>query len=88
MFSDGMSRISAKGDQTINRANRMQGLLHVSGQTYASADLDINVLETKGICVLEALKTKRINIALANDYLAAQGLVSLRYIWFHIHHGI
>ncbi|AQQ01492.1 Retron-type RNA-directed DNA polymerase [Pseudoalteromonas aliena] len=32
-------------------------------------------------------ETKRINIALSNDYLALQGLVSLRDIWINIDYG-
>jgi len=32
-------------------------------------------------------KTKGINIALGNNYLASQGLVSLRDIWINIHYG-
>ena len=38
---------------------------------------------------LSKLKTKGINIALGNDYLASQGLVSLKDIWIniHIHYG-
>ncbi len=36
---------------------------------------------------LSKLKTKGINIALGNDYLASQGLVSLKDIWINIHYG-
>ncbi|ETZ11314.1 hypothetical protein AJ90_21035 [Vibrio parahaemolyticus M0605] len=50
MFNDGMSRISAKGNKTVNRANLMG--YYVSGQTYASADLDSFVLQTGAICIL------------------------------------
>jgi RNA-directed DNA polymerase len=32
-------------------------------------------------------KTKRINMALSNQYLKKEGLISLRYIWIKIHHG-
>ncbi|GAA81449.1 hypothetical protein P20495_3981 [Pseudoalteromonas sp. BSi20495] len=42
------------------------------------------VSTVKGL--VEAQK-KGINIALGNDYLASQGLVSLRDIWIDIHHG-
>ena len=42
-------------------------------------------LEAKAL--VEAQKTKGINIALGNDYLASQGLVSLRDIWINIHYG-
>ncbi|TMO03140.1 Retron-type RNA-directed DNA polymerase [Pseudoalteromonas sp. S558] len=40
---------------------------------------------TQGPC--RSSKTKEINIALGNDYLASQGLVSLRDIWIGIHYG-
>jgi len=41
-------------------------------------------LEAKAL--VEAQK-KGINIALGNDYLASQGLASLRDIWINIHYG-
>ncbi|WP_016708620.1 hypothetical protein [Pseudoalteromonas mariniglutinosa] len=37
--------------------------------------------------LLSQLKTKGINIALGNDYLASQGLASLSDIWINIHYG-
>ena len=42
-------------------------------------------LEAKDL--VEAQKQKGINIALGNNYLASQGLVSLRDIWINIHYG-
>ena len=39
----------------------------------------------KGPC--RSSKTKGINIALGNDYLTAQGLVSLRDVWIKVHYG-
>jgi len=42
-------------------------------------------ITSKGPC--RSSKTKGINIALGNDYLASQGLVSLRDIWINIHYG-
>ncbi|MCF6143897.1 hypothetical protein PMAG_a3436 [Pseudoalteromonas mariniglutinosa NCIMB 1770] len=36
---------------------------------------------------MSQLKTKGINIALGNDYLASQGLASLSDIWINIHYG-
>ena len=38
-------------------------------------------------CAWRSAKTKGINQALSNDYLANAGLVSLRDIWIKIHHG-
>ncbi|MBE0377989.1 hypothetical protein PPRY_a0596 [Pseudoalteromonas prydzensis ACAM 620] len=35
----------------------------------------------------QSSKTKGINIALGNDYLASQGLASLRGVWINIHYG-
>ncbi|AQQ02039.1 Retron-type RNA-directed DNA polymerase [Pseudoalteromonas aliena] len=37
--------------------------------------------------ICRSSKTKGINITLGNDYLASQGLVSLRDIWIGIHYG-
>ncbi|MCI2284116.1 Retron-type RNA-directed DNA polymerase [Colwellia sp. MSW7] len=37
--------------------------------------------------VWRSAKTKGINQALSNEYLANAGLVSLRDIWIKIHHG-
>jgi len=37
--------------------------------------------------VWRSAKTKGINLALSNEYLAKAGLVSLRDIWIKIHHG-
>ena len=37
--------------------------------------------------VWRSAKTKGINLALSNEYLANAGLVSLRDIWIKIHHG-
>nr|WP_231659127.1 MULTISPECIES: Retron-type RNA-directed DNA polymerase [Pseudoalteromonas] len=42
-------------------------------------------ITSKGPC--RSSKTKGINIALGNDYLASQGLVSLKDIWINIHYG-
>jgi len=42
-------------------------------------------ITSKGPC--RSSKTKGINIALGNNYLASQGLVSLRDIWINIHYG-
>ena len=42
-------------------------------------------ITSKGPC--KSSKTKGINIALGNDYLASQGLVSLKDIWINIHYG-
>ncbi|TMN65818.1 Retron-type RNA-directed DNA polymerase [Pseudoalteromonas sp. S1727] len=42
-------------------------------------------ITNKGPC--RSSKTKGINIALGNDYLASKGLVSLRDIWINIHYG-
>ena len=41
-------------------------------------------ITSKGPC--RSSKTKGINIALGNDYLASQGLVSLKDIWINIHY--
>ncbi|MBB1481659.1 Retron-type RNA-directed DNA polymerase [Pseudoalteromonas sp. SG41-2] len=42
-------------------------------------------LGSEGPC--RSSKTKGINIAIGNDYLASQGLASLRDIWINIHYG-
>lgn len=42
-------------------------------------------ITSKGPC--RSSKTKGINIAISNEFLAQQGLVSLRDIWINIHYG-
>ncbi|AXT32829.1 Retron-type RNA-directed DNA polymerase [Pseudoalteromonas tunicata] len=42
-------------------------------------------ITSKGPC--RSSKTNGINMALGNDYLVSQGLVSLRNIWINIHYG-
>jgi len=37
--------------------------------------------------VWRSAKTKGINMALSNDFLRKEGLISLKDIWIKIHHG-